>query len=67
MSGSKGALKAINAAIKAQKYDDVVRDAHKLLASDPKSYQAYVLSTLPGCRTTNIFVRAAWCVYELML
>ena len=40
MSGSKAALKAIGAAIKAQKYDDAIQEAHKLLAADPKSYQA---------------------------
>jgi len=44
MSGSKAALKAISAAIKAQKYDDAIQEAQKLLAADPKSYQAYVLS-----------------------
>jgi superkiller protein 3 len=41
MSAQKAALKAIGAAIKAQKYDDAVTEAQKLLASDPKSYQAY--------------------------
>lgn len=42
MSGPKAALKAIGAAVKAQKYDDAVQAAQKLLASDPKNYQAYV-------------------------
>lgn len=40
MSGTKAALKAVGAAIKAQKYDDAVQEAQKLLASDPKSYGA---------------------------
>lgn len=44
MSGSKAALKAINAAVKAQKYDDAIQEAQKLLGSDPKNYQAYVVS-----------------------
>ena len=39
MSGPKAALKAIGAAIKAQKYDDVVQEAQKLLAQDPQNYQ----------------------------
>jgi len=43
MSAAKAALKAINALVKAQKYDDVIRDAQKLLASEPKNYQAYVI------------------------
>ncbi|KAH7382959.1 hypothetical protein BKA64DRAFT_173650 [Cadophora sp. MPI-SDFR-AT-0126] len=42
MSGSKAALKAIAAAVKAQKYDDAVQEAQKLLASDPKNYQASI-------------------------
>ncbi len=42
MSGLKAALKAIAAAVKAQKYDDAVLEAQKLLASDPNNYQAYV-------------------------
>lgn len=42
MSGPKAALKAIGAAIKSQKYDDAVQEAQKLLATDPKSHQAYV-------------------------
>ncbi|PMD42619.1 TPR-like protein [Hyaloscypha variabilis F] len=40
MSGAKAALKAIAAAIKAQKYDDAIQEAQKLLLTDPKSYQA---------------------------
>lgn len=47
MSGAKfAALKAINASIKAQKYDEAIQDAQKLLASDSKNYQAYVYSSL---------------------
>jgi superkiller protein 3 len=42
MSGPKAALKSIGAAIKSQKYDDAVQEAQKLLAAEPKSYQAYV-------------------------
>ncbi|RDL31795.1 TPR-like protein [Venustampulla echinocandica] len=42
MSGAKAALKAIGAAIKAQKYEDAVQQAQTLLASDPKSYQANI-------------------------
>ncbi|KAH8661648.1 hypothetical protein BGZ60DRAFT_433450 [Tricladium varicosporioides] len=40
MSSAKVALKAIGAAIKAQKYDDAIQQAQKLLALDPKNYQA---------------------------
>ena len=40
MSTSKAALKAIAASVKAQKYDEVVQQAEKLLTSDPDSYQA---------------------------
>jgi superkiller protein 3 len=39
MSTSKAALKAIGAAVKAQKYDEAIQECQKLLASDPKSYQ----------------------------
>lgn len=42
MSTSKAALKAISTAVKAQKYDEVVRESQNLLASDPKSYQGFV-------------------------
>ncbi|CZT49959.1 related to SKI3-antiviral protein [Rhynchosporium secalis] len=42
MLGPKAALKAISAAVKAQKYDDVVQEAQKLLAVDPKNYQASI-------------------------
>ncbi|KAG4412970.1 hypothetical protein IFR04_013891 [Cadophora malorum] len=42
MSGPKAALKAIAAAVKAQKYDDAVQEAQKLLASDPRNYQASI-------------------------
>lgn len=40
MSSQKAALKAIGAALKAQKYEDAVVEAQKLLANDPKNYQA---------------------------
>jgi superkiller protein 3 len=39
MSG-KAALKPIIAAIKAEKYDEAVRDAEKVLAADPTNHQA---------------------------
>ncbi|CZR57610.1 related to SKI3-antiviral protein [Phialocephala subalpina] len=42
MSGPKAALKAIGAAVKAQKYDDAAQQAQKLLASDPKNYGASI-------------------------
>jgi superkiller protein 3 len=37
---AKAALKLIVTAIKAEKYDDAIKDAEKLLASDPKNHQA---------------------------
>jgi superkiller protein 3 len=37
---AKAALKSIITAIKAEKYDDAIKDAEKLLASDAKNYQA---------------------------
>jgi superkiller protein 3 len=40
MSSSKAPLKAIGAAIQASKYDDAIEQAKKLLAADPKNYQA---------------------------
>jgi superkiller protein 3 len=42
MSPIKTALKAIGTLIQAAKYDDAVEQARKLLATDPKNYQAYV-------------------------
>jgi hypothetical protein len=39
MSASKAALKAITAAVKAKKYDDVIQQSQELLTKDPKSYQ----------------------------
>ena len=45
MSSNKPALKAIGAAIQASKYDDAIEQAKKLLATDPKNYQAWVIST----------------------
>jgi superkiller protein 3 len=39
MSTSKAALKAISTAVKAQKYDEVIQESQKLLATDSKSYQ----------------------------
>jgi hypothetical protein len=40
MSGSKAALKSIVAAVRAQKYDDVIQEARTLISRDPKSFQA---------------------------
>ncbi|EHK97772.1 putative Superkiller protein 3 [Glarea lozoyensis 74030] len=40
---AKAALKSIITAIKAEKYDDAIKDAEKLLASDAKNYQANLL------------------------
>lgn len=40
MSAAKAALKAIAGAVKAQKFEDAAQDAQKLLATDPKNYQA---------------------------
>jgi superkiller protein 3 len=40
MSSTKSALKTLGAAIQATKYDDAVEQARKLLATDPKNYQA---------------------------
>jgi superkiller protein 3 len=40
MSTSKAALKAIDAAVKAQRYDDAVQQCQQILATDPKNYQA---------------------------
>lgn len=42
MSGTKAALKAINAAVQSQKYDEAVQQARNLLNSDPNSYQANI-------------------------
>lgn len=42
MSTSKAVLKSIGAAIKAQKFDEAIQEAQKLLTSDPKNSQAYV-------------------------
>lgn len=40
MSNSKAQLKAINEAIKNQKFDDAVEKATAFLEKDPKNYQA---------------------------
>jgi len=52
MSSSKAALKAIGAAIKAQKYEDAIQEAQKLLTNDPKSFQAYEFSPQPPWAST---------------
>ena len=41
MSGTKAALKAINDAIRQQKFDDAVSKAKELMEKDPKNYQAW--------------------------
>lgn len=40
MSGTKATLKAINDAIRQQKFEDAVSKAKELLEKDPKNYQA---------------------------
>ncbi|KAF4989405.1 hypothetical protein FGRMN_9130 [Fusarium graminum] len=42
MSGTKAALKAINDAIRQQKFDDAVSKAQELLEKDSKNYQAHI-------------------------
>ncbi|QSZ31450.1 hypothetical protein DSL72_001015 [Monilinia vaccinii-corymbosi] len=42
MSGTKAALKAINAAVQSQNYDVAIQQARNLLNSDPNSYQANI-------------------------
>ena len=45
MSNSKALLKAINDAIRQQKFDDAIEKAQDFLKKEPKSYQGSVLST----------------------
>ncbi len=52
MSSNKPALKAISAAIQASKYDDATEQAKKLLATDPKNYQACVFASISDTRYT---------------
>jgi superkiller protein 3 len=40
MSVSKAALKAIGAAVKAQKYDEAVQQCQQVLAADRENHQA---------------------------
>lgn len=42
MSGSKAILKAINDAIRQQKFDDAISQAQDFLQKEAKNYQAYV-------------------------
>lgn len=44
MSGTKALLKAINEAIRQQKWDDAIEAAKDVFQKDPKNYQAYGLS-----------------------
>lgn len=41
MSGSKAALKAINDAIRQQKFDDAVAQAQEFIKKESKNYQGY--------------------------
>jgi hypothetical protein len=38
---SKAALKAINDAVRQQKFDDVIEKAQEFLKKEPKNYQGY--------------------------
>lgn len=42
MSSTKIALKAAKVALDAEKYDDTVEHAKKVLTTDPNHYHAYV-------------------------
>ncbi|KAI3318067.1 tetratricopeptide-like protein [Xylariaceae sp. AK1471] len=42
MASIKASLKAINDAVRQQKWDDVLTQADSLISRDPKNYQAYV-------------------------
>ncbi len=42
MSTTKAALKAAKASLDAQKYEEAVEHANKVLAIDPQNYHAYV-------------------------
>ena len=42
MGTTKALLKAAKASLDAQKYDEAVEHANKVLAVDPQSYHAYV-------------------------
>lgn len=42
MSGSKAALKAINEAIRSQKFDDAIEKAQDFLKRETKNYQGCV-------------------------
>ncbi|CAG8954884.1 hypothetical protein HYFRA_00008571 [Hymenoscyphus fraxineus] len=50
---AKAALKAIGAAIKAQKYEDAVNESGKLLASEPKNYQATLFLGFAHSKQSN--------------
>ena len=43
MASNKAALKAAKSALDAQKWDEAIVQAQKVLASDSKNYFAYVL------------------------
>lgn len=45
MASNKAALKAAKSALDAQKWDEAIVQAQKVLASDGKNYFAYVLPT----------------------
>ncbi|ESZ96656.1 hypothetical protein SBOR_2966 [Sclerotinia borealis F-4128] len=53
MSGTKATLKAINAAVKSQNYDEAIQQARNLLNSDPKSYQANIFLGFACSKQSN--------------
>lgn len=42
---SKAALKAINEAVRQQKYDEVIEKAREFLKKEPKNHQGYSRSS----------------------
>jgi hypothetical protein len=44
MSGTKSLLKAINEAIRQQRWDDAIEAAEDVFQKDPRNYQAYAQS-----------------------
>lgn len=53
MSNSKALLKAINDAIRQQKFDDAIEKSQEFLQKEPKSYQGSVLS-IPALETCSL-------------
>jgi superkiller protein 3 len=52
-SSNKAALKAAKAALDSHKYEDAIREARKVLDSDPKHYHAYVYGRNGDCVRTE--------------